>query len=101
MKLIDRKFLIANAKIEGKPIIYCNDSFCEAVKYTRAEIMQKPCVCEFLYGPLTSETAICQLKQALTRTVETQVVILMCRKDRKLSFFFFLFLKEDYQVKFL
>jgi hypothetical protein len=79
--VLDRKFLIANAKIDNKPIIYCNDSFCEAVKFTRAEIMQKSCICEFLYGSLTSETAIFQLKQALTRTSETQVIILMKKKD--------------------
>ena len=43
--------------------------------------MQKSCICEFLYGSLTSETAIFQLKQALSRTTETQVIILMKKKD--------------------
>jgi hypothetical protein len=80
---LDRKFIIANAKVQSKPIIYCNDSFCETIRYTRADIMQKACLCEFLYGPVTSSASKLQLKQALSRTDETQVVILLYKKDGK------------------
>lgn len=75
--------MIANALIQSKPIIYCNDNFCETINYTRAEVMQKACTCEFLYGTLTSQTSKVQIKQALTRTEETQVIILLYKKDGK------------------
>lgn len=77
----NRKFLISNAQVKHKPIIYCNDAFCDLTKYKRAEMMQKPCDCEFLYGKMTSNLSKTQINQALTRTEETQVVVLLYRKD--------------------
>ena len=44
-------------------------------------MMQKPCDCEFLYGKMTSNLSKTQINQALTRTEETQVVVLLYRKD--------------------
>lgn len=43
--------------------------------------MQKPCDCEFLYGQMTSNLSKNQINQALSRTEETQVVVLLYRKD--------------------
>ncbi len=43
--------------------------------------MQKPCDCEFLCGKMTSNLSKLQLGQALSRTEETQVVVLLYRKD--------------------
>lgn len=77
----DRKFLIANAQVPHKPIIYCNDAFCELVKYKRAELVQKPCTCDFLYGNMTSISSKNFIIQALSRTEETQVIILLYKKD--------------------
>jgi PAS domain S-box-containing protein len=77
----DRRFLIANAQVKHKPIIYCNDAFCDLTKYKRAEMMQKPCDCEFLYGQMTSNLSKTQINQALSRTEETQVVVLLYKKD--------------------
>lgn len=77
----DRKFLIANAQVPHRPIIYCNDSFCDTIKYSRYEIMQKACTCDFLYGTLTSNASRAHLLQALSRTEESQVVILLYKKD--------------------
>ena len=37
----DRRFLIANSRLANKPIIYCNDAFCELIGYSRADIIQK------------------------------------------------------------
>lgn len=82
----DRKFLIANAQVANKPIIYCNDAFCNLIKYTRPEVMQKPCTCEFLYGMMTSSISKVQVAQALSRTEETQIAILLYRRDGNLYY---------------
>ncbi|XP_037549967.1 potassium voltage-gated channel subfamily H member 2 [Nematolebias whitei] len=49
--------------------------------YTRAEIMQKPCTCNFLYGPDTKRLAIAQMAQALLGSEERKVEIILYRKD--------------------
>ncbi|XP_072234154.1 voltage-gated inwardly rectifying potassium channel KCNH2 [Leuresthes tenuis] len=76
-----RKFLIANARVENCAIIFCNDGFCHLCGYTRAEIMQKPCTCNFLYGPDTKRLAIAQMAQALLGSEERKVEINLYRKD--------------------
>ncbi|XP_016424662.1 potassium voltage-gated channel subfamily H member 2-like [Sinocyclocheilus rhinocerous] len=76
-----RKFIIANARVENCAIIFCNDGFCHMCGYTRAEIMQKPCTCNFLYGPHTKRLAIAQMAQALLGSEERKVEIVLYRKD--------------------
>uniref|UniRef100_A0A8C2GTT6 Voltage-gated inwardly rectifying potassium channel KCNH2 n=1 Tax=Cyprinus carpio TaxID=7962 RepID=A0A8C2GTT6_CYPCA len=76
-----RKFIIANARVENCAIIFCNDGFCHMCGYTRAEIMQKPCTCNFLYGPHTKRLAIAQMAQALLGSEERKVEIALYRKD--------------------
>ncbi|XP_041824089.1 potassium voltage-gated channel subfamily H member 2 [Melanotaenia boesemani] len=76
-----RKFVIANARVENCAIIFCNDGFCHMCGYTRAEIMQKPCTCNFLYGPDTKRLAIAQMAQALLGSEERKVEINLYRKD--------------------
>ncbi|MBN3303034.1 KCNH2 protein, partial [Amia calva] len=76
-----RKFVIANARVENCAIIFCNDAFCAMCGYTRAEIMQKPCTCDFLYGPHTKKIAIAQMAQALLGSEERKVDIAFYRKD--------------------
>lgn len=49
--------------------------------YSRAEIMQKPCTCNFLYGPNTKRLAIAQMAQALLGSEERRVEINLYRKD--------------------
>ncbi|ELW64819.1 Potassium voltage-gated channel subfamily H member 2 [Tupaia chinensis] len=51
--LVGRKFIIANARVENCAVIYCNDGFCELCGYSRAEVMQRPCTCDFPHGPRT------------------------------------------------
>ncbi|CAN7996494.1 unnamed protein product, partial [Ixodes hexagonus] len=77
----DRRFLVANALVDSLPIIYCNDGFCELVGWTRAELMQRSCVCEFLHGPLTDPDAVASFKDALASMVERQTELLYYRKD--------------------
>ncbi|XP_052246974.1 potassium voltage-gated channel subfamily H member 6-like [Dreissena polymorpha] len=77
----NRKFVIANAQIESSPVIFCNDGFCELSGYSRAEVMQKACLCDFLHGPLTSAMAIMQIRDALQGSEEKQVEILYYKKE--------------------
>lgn len=66
-------------------MIFCNDGFCELSGYSRAEVMQKTCVCDFMHGPLTNSSAMLQIKDALLGSEEKQVEILYYKKDGKLE----------------
>ena len=83
-----RKFVIANARAENCGIIFCNDGFCRMCGYSRAEIMQKPCTCDFLYGPHTTRLAIAQMAQALLGSEERKVEIALYRKDGRTLYAF-------------
>uniref|UniRef100_A0A3Q4MT83 Potassium voltage-gated channel subfamily H member 7 n=1 Tax=Neolamprologus brichardi TaxID=32507 RepID=A0A3Q4MT83_NEOBR len=77
----NRKFVIANARVENCAIIYCNDGFCEMTGFSRPDIMQKPCTCDFLHGDLTDKEAINQVTQAVFGSEERKVEITYYRKD--------------------
>uniref|UniRef100_A0A3Q0SWU6 Potassium voltage-gated channel subfamily H member 7 n=1 Tax=Amphilophus citrinellus TaxID=61819 RepID=A0A3Q0SWU6_AMPCI len=77
----NRKFVIANARVENCAIIYCNDGFCEMTGFSRPDIMQKPCTCDFLHGDLTDKEAINQVTQAVLGSEERKVEITYYRKD--------------------
>ncbi|XP_077584360.1 potassium channel, voltage gated eag related subfamily H, member 7b [Stigmatopora nigra] len=77
----NRKFVIANARVENCAIIYCNDGFCEMTGFSRPDIMQKPCTCEFLHGDQTEQEAISQVSLALQGSEERKVEITYHRKD--------------------
>lgn len=79
--ITDRKFVIANARVENCAIIYCNDGFCEMTGFSRPDIMQKPCTCDFLHGDLTEKEAINQVAQAVLGSEERKVEITYYRKD--------------------
>uniref|UniRef100_A0A803TW11 Potassium voltage-gated channel subfamily H member 6 n=1 Tax=Anolis carolinensis TaxID=28377 RepID=A0A803TW11_ANOCA len=74
-------FIIANAQMDNCAIIYCNDGFCEMFGYSRVEVMQRPCTCDFLRGPDTTLNSIAQLGQALLGSEECKLEILYYRKD--------------------
>jgi PAS domain-containing protein len=76
---------VANAQHGLCHIIYCSDGFCRLSGYSRAEVMQRPAACEFLYGPLTSQHAIAVVKEALAVGAEKHFEILYYRKDGKSS----------------
>ncbi|XP_076853169.1 potassium voltage-gated channel subfamily H member 6a [Brachyhypopomus gauderio] len=77
----NRKFLIANAQMKNCGIIYCNEGFCRMFGFSRAEIMQQPCTCQFLVGPGTMTAALAQLTQALLGSEERKVEILYYSKE--------------------
>lgn len=90
---IDRSFLVANAQQGLCHIIYCSDGFCRLTGYSRAEVMQRPAVCDFLHGPMTSPHAIAALRDALLAGVEKHFEILYYRKDGEINnpLYFFLY----------
>lgn len=65
----------------NKPIIYCNDAFCELTGYSRSDIIQKPCSCEFLYGAETNEKSIKQIRHALQGSDEKEVEITLYKNN--------------------
>ncbi|XP_028837265.1 potassium voltage-gated channel subfamily H member 7 isoform X3 [Denticeps clupeoides] len=77
----NKKFVIANARVQNCAIIYCNDGFCEMTGFSRPDVMQKPCTCDFLHGELTKRHAIAQIAQALLGSEERKVEITYYRKD--------------------
>lgn len=91
----DRKFVIANARAENCAIIYCNDGFCEMTGFSRPDIMQRPCTCDFLHGDLTDKDAVSQVSQALLGSEERKVEIIYHRKDGKSVTWQSLRLSED------
>ncbi|XP_076859012.1 voltage-gated inwardly rectifying potassium channel KCNH7 isoform X2 [Brachyhypopomus gauderio] len=77
----NKKFIIANARVQNCAIIYCNDGFCEMTGFSRPDVMQKPCTCDFLHGEGTNRHAIAQVAQALMGSEERKVEITYHRKD--------------------
>jgi len=83
--IADRNFVLGNAQVADLPIIYCNDGFCELTGYSRAELVQKHCSCDFLCGEKTNEFSARQVKEALRGQEEKHVEILYYRKDGKIK----------------
>ncbi|KAL6958488.1 hypothetical protein U1Q18_051389, partial [Sarracenia purpurea var. burkii] len=79
--MLDRSFVVANAQHNSCHVIYCSDGFCRLTGYSRAEVMQRSAVCDFLHGPLTSQSAVQVVKQALAAGNEKHFEILYYRKD--------------------
>ncbi|KAM3585483.1 uncharacterized protein V6R79_018788 [Siganus canaliculatus] len=77
----NKKFIIANARVQNCAIIYCNDGFCEMTGFSRPDVMQKPCTCDFLHGQFTNRHAVAQVAQALLGSEERKVEITYHRKD--------------------
>ncbi|XP_058889722.1 potassium voltage-gated channel subfamily H member 7-like isoform X3 [Acipenser ruthenus] len=80
----NKKFIIANARVQNCAIIYCNDGFCEMTGFSRPDVMQKPCTCDFLHGPHTKRHDIAQVAQALLGSDERKVEITYHRKDESI-----------------
>ncbi|XP_060543977.1 potassium voltage-gated channel subfamily H member 7 isoform X6 [Pantherophis guttatus] len=77
----NKKFIIANARVQNCAIIYCNDGFCEMTGFSRPDVMQKPCTCDFLHGPETKRHHIAQIAQALLGSEERKLEVTYYRKD--------------------
>ena len=80
---------MSNAQLANKPIIYCNDAFCELIGYSRADIIQKASTCEFLYGTETNEKTAKQIRHALHGSDEKEFDIILYKSNGKSSFLSF------------
>ncbi|KAK2169650.1 hypothetical protein LSH36_8g09042 [Paralvinella palmiformis] len=79
----DSSFVLANARIVDYPIVYCNDGFCKLSGYTRAEVMQKPSNCCFMYGELTNKDTVAKIEKGFEEQEQEQVEILLYKKNSK------------------
>ncbi|KAK1159110.1 potassium voltage-gated channel subfamily H member 4-like isoform X1 [Acipenser oxyrinchus oxyrinchus] len=75
-------FLLANGQVQrGFPIVYCSDGFCDLTGFVRTEVMQKNCICRFLYGPETSELVSQMIEKALEGQQEYQAEVRFYKKN--------------------
>ncbi|TSQ01551.1 Potassium voltage-gated channel subfamily H member 8 [Bagarius yarrelli] len=82
--ITDSNFVLGNAQVQSLyPIVYCSDGFCELTGYARAELMQKSCACNFLYGPETSDRLTAQIQSALDERRESRPNWFCTRKEAK------------------
>ncbi|KAL7049357.1 hypothetical protein ACKWTF_003664 [Chironomus riparius] len=77
----NRSFLVANNQPNSCHIIFCSDGFCKMTGFTRAEIMQRNAVTDFLYGELTSKTVCNDINEALKAGQEKHFEILYYKKS--------------------
>uniref|UniRef100_A0A3B4AVL1 Cyclic nucleotide-binding domain-containing protein n=1 Tax=Periophthalmus magnuspinnatus TaxID=409849 RepID=A0A3B4AVL1_9GOBI len=74
-------FVLGNAQVQSLyPIVYCSDGFCELTGFARGELMQKSCMCHFLYGSETSENLTTQMQKALDERKEFKTEIILYKK---------------------
>uniref|UniRef100_A0A1I8H9P1 Potassium voltage-gated channel protein eag n=4 Tax=Macrostomum lignano TaxID=282301 RepID=A0A1I8H9P1_9PLAT len=75
-------FLLANARIVDYPIVYCNEGFSKLTGFTRAEVMQKSCTCNFMYGEQTDAEAIQRIERCMEVCESEQQEILLYKKNK-------------------
>ncbi|XP_048237827.1 potassium voltage-gated channel subfamily H member 8-like isoform X1 [Haliotis rufescens] len=78
---IHSNFVLGNAQVAGKPIVYCSDGFCELTGFGRAQVMAKRCVCKFLFGKDTDNDEKQKIESALEDKKETKTEILLYKKN--------------------
>ncbi|XP_067648640.1 potassium voltage-gated channel subfamily H member 8-like isoform X3 [Haliotis asinina] len=78
---IHSNFVLGNAQVTGKPIVYCSDGFCELTGYGRAQVMAKRCACRFLFGRDTDNDEKQKIESALEDKKETKTEILLYKKN--------------------
>lgn len=79
--ILDSNFVLGNAQVTSRPIVYCSDGFCELTGYARAQIMQKGCACKFLYGAETPDEQKQQIERSLENKVELKMEVILYKKN--------------------
>uniref|UniRef100_A0A667WV80 Voltage-gated delayed rectifier potassium channel KCNH4 n=1 Tax=Myripristis murdjan TaxID=586833 RepID=A0A667WV80_9TELE len=75
-------FVLGNAQVKSLyPIVYCSDGFCDLTGFARGELMQKSCMCHFLYGAETSDRLTLQMQKALDERREFKTEIILYKKS--------------------
>ncbi|KAK7877254.1 hypothetical protein WMY93_032040, partial [Mugilogobius chulae] len=81
VKTLHSNFVLGNAQVQSLyPIVYCSDGFCELTGFARGELMQKSCMCHFLYGGETSESLTAQMQKALDERKEFKTEIVLYKR---------------------
>ncbi|XP_076366902.1 potassium voltage-gated channel protein eag-like [Tachypleus tridentatus] len=80
--LPDCSFLLGNAQIVDYPVVYCSETFCKISGFNRAEVMQKSCQANFMYGEMTDKNTIAKIEQCLENQSLDQFEILLYKKNR-------------------
>ncbi|TNN06408.1 Potassium voltage-gated channel subfamily H member 2 isoform 1 [Schistosoma japonicum] len=57
-------FVLGNAQRKYYPIVYCSDGFLLLTNYSRANVMSRSSVCQFLWGSETTPTVRMEINQA-------------------------------------
>jgi len=71
--------VIADARAEDMPIVYCNDGFTEITGYSRDEVIGRNC--RFLQCPETADRTVDKIRRALDAREEISVTILNEKKS--------------------
>ncbi|CAH8560545.1 unnamed protein product [Schistosoma turkestanicum] len=80
-------FIVANATLPSRPIIYCSDGFCELLQYTKGQLMLKSSALSIFYGPETTVDSMEALLEALNQTKETEVLMNLYTRDNCVIYF--------------
>ncbi|KAL3313395.1 Potassium voltage-gated channel subfamily H member 7 [Cichlidogyrus casuarinus] len=76
------KFVIANAAIPNKPIIYCSDGFCSLFNFTKGQLLLKSASLQIFQGKETCELAAKRLSEALHSDTEAEISLVLYKKSR-------------------
>ncbi|RTG91377.1 uncharacterized protein DC041_0010044 [Schistosoma bovis] len=60
----DANFVLGNAQRKYYPIVYCSDGFLLLTHYSRANVMSRSSICQFLWGSETTPTVRMEINQA-------------------------------------
>lgn len=77
----DNCFILANAKQEDNPIIYCSDGYCSLTGYQRHEVLHRTAGCEYLYGDETDPVGVEKLTTAFTLNQKVHHELTLYKKD--------------------
>ncbi|XP_019740549.1 LOW QUALITY PROTEIN: potassium voltage-gated channel subfamily H member 5-like [Hippocampus comes] len=78
----ESSFLLGNAQIVEWPVVYSNDGFCKLSGYHRAEVMHRSSTCNFMYGDLTDETTIDNIRLTFDSYEPNFYEVLLYTKNR-------------------
>ncbi|KAK4476065.1 hypothetical protein MN116_000674 [Schistosoma mekongi] len=80
-------FVVANASLPSRPIIYCSDGLCDLLRYTKGQLMLKSSALSIFYGPETTADSMEALLAALNDTNETEILMNLYSRDNCVIYF--------------
>lgn len=71
--------ILADARADDQPIVYCNDAFVELTGYPREDILGRNC--RFLQGPDTDKRAVRDLRESIDQGEAVGTDLVNYRRD--------------------